>query len=263
MTHQSPLDDELETRGQIEGSFPEIEVVQGAIENLVSEARSHFPETVGRSAPPWRAMCAASILRMSDTAQAVARLSESGHAGDGFALIRSLFEQSVTFCWVLIDPKVNFERWVAESLVEARKLHNDLALFDEPYLSEGEYAFAGEAQGMPGVADRCLAIDNYWVGRVDGLHAKEHLLSYRGMYAQIFRLTSRDVHGSLEALLPYLALDNQDNVAAVRMPKERNELAFSLASPVFASALLIGATVFSWIDGPRIRQINDVATGQS
>jgi hypothetical protein len=113
--------------------------------------------------------------------------------------------------------------------LDAWKLHNDMATFNEALLTTAQVAAARSAQGMPSLATRADEADNHWSTQVSGLHAPGHLLSFRGLYNAIYRVGSQPTHGSIASLLPYR--DQESNRFVVRPPKSESTLPYALVSP--------------------------------
>jgi hypothetical protein len=113
---------------------------------------------------------------------------------------------------------------------------------------------------MPALVDRAQECDDRWASRVHGLHGPGHLLSFRGLYNSIYRLGSQSTHASIASLGPYVTQTANRFVVAPPVQGDAT-LPYALVSPLLAMALTVLATEVKWIDGEKIREINDRATG--
>lgn len=150
--------------------------------------------------------------------------------GDARALLRSLYEQVVVFSWVAVDPATRLERWEGASRKEQLKLHNEMLRYGETILTPKE---AGEFAAAP------------------------------GLYQSVYRVGSRQTHGTLAALDPYvqgLPRRRQGAAITVRESPEHNMLVYSLAAPLLGIALLVAARGFAWLDEPEILRFINRAT---
>lgn len=108
-----------------------------------------------RVAKATRAICCrrfrgAALLRMCDTVDSIMALMSRRKLGDARALLRSLYEQVVVFCWVAVDPATRLERWEGASKKEQLKLHNEALRYGEWILTSDE---AEEFAAAPGSLD--------------------------------------------------------------------------------------------------------------
>jgi hypothetical protein len=91
-----------------------------------------------RQADHWSKWSTATLVRMADTVEAAMNLMEAGLEVDARTLLRSLYEQVVTFAWLAIDPGPRFARWFGDGLLEDLRLHNDAQPFGITILEEDE-----------------------------------------------------------------------------------------------------------------------------
>lgn len=228
------------------------------------------------------------LVRMADTVDASMRLWDGGNDVDGRTLVRSLYEQVVTFAWIAIDPGPHYSRWFAQGLWEDLRLHNDAVQFGERVLSEDEVATSRRLLGLddlrppedtedaertrprkrktpdpalllPSVADRARDADEHWSVRIRGLHPPGHMLGFRGLYLPAFRTASRSVHSALGGLALYVT--DRPNRKIVDVARTEGRLMWALIGPLFGMALVIAATEMKWIDETEVRRLVDDATG--
>lgn len=235
----------------------------------------------------WALFTAASLVRMADTVESLMDLMSSKRDLDGQTLVRSLYEQVVTFAWIAIDPEKRQRRWAGEGRWDELKLHNDAATFGLPILTQDEVAATKKSLGMepetgpeapralncargsrrkgpdpdrvlPPVTERAREADEYWSSRVAGLHPSGDPLGFRGLYLPAYRVASRATHSSMMALEPYLSREPNRLVIDDAEPGPR--IMWALIGPLFGIALTIAAQHVNWIDEVTVREIVDRAT---
>jgi hypothetical protein len=130
--------------------FPPDEVMLSANAELVVLVRRGLPRRFYRSDTNWSLWSTAMLVRMADTVDAAMRLMDGGNDVDGGTLVRSLYEQVVTFAWIAIDPGPRYSRWFSQPLWDELRLHNDAMTFGVPVLSEDEVA---KTKRIVGLAD--------------------------------------------------------------------------------------------------------------
>ncbi len=237
------------------GEIPDTSQFVSGNTELVALVRSCLPQRFYPKEPWWSPFCAASVVRMADTVEAITELAESKHSNDLLSLLRSLYEQAVTLAWILIAPDQNFARWVDSAKIQVLKLHNETVAFGESILTANEVSEAEQAVGMPGVDVRASQVDQHWASRIEGFYPSTHLFSWRGLYTSIYRMGSRPMHSSIESLDLYISRPVEPVV--VNLAKPGPAIWFALSTPVFTMGLAVAAERFRWIDRERVREIND------
>lgn len=196
-----------------------------------SNAPAYPPPLAGR--PVVEKWSTATLVRMVDTVEAAMRLMEAGLEVDARTLLRSLYEQVVTFAWLRIDPGPRFSRWFGDGLLEELRLHNDAQPFGITILEEDELADTKRllklteedeaprepdctgkhkrtsnkldaALVLPPVPQRASEADKHWAGRIAGLHPHRYPFGFAGLYLLCFRVAGRSVHPTMNALHPYI-----------------------------------------------------------
>ena len=81
--------------------------VEVAARELIRLVESHLPQRCYPSEARWRMIYTAIVVRMADTLESILALMEAGLAVDGLTLIRALYEATVKFMWLAIDPEAN------------------------------------------------------------------------------------------------------------------------------------------------------------
>jgi hypothetical protein len=92
--------------------------------------------------------------------------------------------------------------------------------------------------------------------RIEGLHAADHPLGFRGIYVSVYRAGSPTTHGSMSALAPYVSQDRPNRRVVHRAARD-SRLLFALVAPIFGITLTIAAQQMKGIDEQRVRQIVD------
>lgn len=262
--------------------FPSDDVMREATAELVALVRSRLPMRYYGGERWWSMFIAAALVRMTDTVENLLVLMTDDRNLDGQTLLRSLYEQVVTFAWIGIDPDRRQCRWSGHALWDRLRLHNDAQRFGESILTDEEVVDVRKQLGigeeeaddcgstrkrknpypdriMPSVTDRALEADKHWAGRLPGLHPSDHLLGFRGLYLGVYRVGSQSVHSSMQALEPYLTQDGARCIVGSARPGPR--LTWAMIAPLFGIALLIAAQQVKWIDEAKVRELVDLGTG--
>jgi hypothetical protein len=261
--------------------FPSSKVIREANAELVTIVRTRLPMRYYHGESSWSLQVGLALTRMADTVDAAMALMDGGFDVDGQTLVRSLYEQVVTFAWVAIDPHrpqpvSRLDRWLGDARYERLKLHNDAVSFGASALSEGQATAIRRWLGMedaggnrvrdkplpdrvlPEVTQRAHDADVHWSRTISGLHPARHPLGFRGLYLPAFRVASRSVHPSAEGLDPYVSLKRNRYVVDRARPGDR--ILWALICPLFGMALVIAAQAVNWIDEGVVRGIVDRGT---
>ena len=72
----------------------------------------HLPKRF-RHEPSWHHIAAAFVVRMGDTVESILTLWEADRRSglDMMILLRALYEQTIVFAWLAIDPDTHLEEW--------------------------------------------------------------------------------------------------------------------------------------------------------
>lgn len=266
--------------------FPSPGEIASADGELVAIVRRQLPRRFYEGARWWGLWRAASLVRMADTVESLMVLMASDQSLDGQTLVRSLYEQVVTFAWVAIDPDTRQWCWIGDGRSSMLKLHNDAMGFVGPILTDDQVTTVRASLGLseprpepegcggiperrnrpdpervlPPLSDRALEADEYWPPLVRGLHGRGHPLSFRGLYLVAYRIPSRAVHSSLLALDAYLSRE-PERPYVVNRAEPGPRIMWALIGPLSGIALLIAARWENWIDETMVRELIDRATG--
>jgi Family of unknown function (DUF5677) len=127
--------------------------MRAANAELVALVRKHLPMGFYRRDTEWSLRSFALLVRMTDTVEAAMHLMDADHEVDGRTLVRSLYEQVVTFAWLAIDPGPRFSRWFGQGLWDDLHLHNDAMTFGEEVLPPDEVTRTKRLLGLADQAD--------------------------------------------------------------------------------------------------------------
>jgi hypothetical protein len=111
--------------------FPSNEEMREATTELVALVRCRLPMRYYGGERWWSMFIAGALLRMTDTVESLVVLMADDLNIDGRTLLRSLYEQVVTFAWIGIDPDRRQFRWLGHAQWERLRLHNDARNFAE------------------------------------------------------------------------------------------------------------------------------------
>ena len=145
------------------------------------------------------------------------------------------------------------------------KLHKEALCYGETILSAKEAKEFATAPGVPSTETMARELDKYWPGRISGLHEAGGLLTFHGLYQGVFRLGSRQTHGTFAALDRYVQgwpRKRQGATITVRESTEHTMLVYSLAAPVLGIGLLIAARSFAWLGETEIQRFVNRATAE-
>jgi hypothetical protein len=234
----------------------------GAIE-IVLLIRERFPAGYWGGEAWWKMLLSAALLRMADTAEATLFLRPSGRDIDAMSLLRSLLEQVITFAWIMASPEERSVLWQEHARGQRLKAHNDLSRFGSPILTDEEANEDKGALELLDVASRAQQADEYWQSRVAGLHPAGSLSSFRGLYASVYRIGSRSVHGEATALDNYISEGNKPPyMVHAAIPDDRRR-AYALVAPLLGVAAVLACRFMPMLDEGRIRSAVATATGRS
>jgi hypothetical protein len=193
----------------------------------------------------------AMLARIGGTAGSIAALLTERRATDAGALLRVMFESTVTLAWIGIDPEANARAWLRWDRAQRIKADNDLRnLGAEPLLEqrarEDFEDIVAEGPAMPNsLADRAQQADAHWSSRSAAFRAdpgSPH--SLRGMYRYVYRRDSQYTHAAVLSVEPLIRGTSPGPFSVVADeydPGPNN--GFTMAPIVYALALLAGGSI--------------------
>ncbi len=199
------------------------------------------------------------IVRMADTVESVMALMQARMPVDSLILLRALYEQVVTYCWIAIEPDSHLELWRSNAEMQMRRLHNDALLFGHTVLSKKELARTAGAKELPPLTQLAGEVDEHWGSRIIGFRPPQRkpndILNFRGLYVAIYRISSRAAHMEPHSLDPYCEFSVYPR--RVRRPEDDESIWWPLAVPLYAQALLVCHEQLNWPKPEHVRAINN------
>ena len=207
----------------------------------------------------WRVLGTAMIVRMADTVESLMALMSRGYAVDGSILLRALYEQVVMYCWISIDRDKHLVQWNSNANWHLRQLHRDAVSFGESVMSADELKATARARKLEPLKNLAAEVDEHWGSRLIGFRPPQSdpgdILTFRGLYVAIYRISSRAAHVQPESLEPYGDFTIYPRV--VRRPETEESIWWPIAVPLYAQALLVCNEQLGWPDPDRVRKINN------
>jgi hypothetical protein len=245
---------------------PTDEAALTAARALVALVRpAHSPQRFYKSERGWRIAAAAMVFRMADTVESIMALMEGRYALDTLILLRALYEQVVTFCWLAIDPEKHIDLWGKNEHYWQRKLHEDALAYGHTALSPEGLKATEDAKKQDPIPKLAEAVDGHWGGRLIGFREPQSdpkdLLNFRGLYLGIYRTASRAAHIQPESLAPYGDFDPYPVVVSEARWERSDLMWWSLAVPLYAQALIVCNAVLKWPDVDQVLAINNKMYG--
>ena len=92
---------------------PTDDEAKAAARALVDLVRAWHRPRRFRHEPSWHHIAAAFVVRMGDTVESILTLWEADRRSglDMMILLRALYEQTVVFAWLAIDPDTHLKEW--------------------------------------------------------------------------------------------------------------------------------------------------------
>jgi Family of unknown function (DUF5677) len=239
---------------------PSNEKTEVAARDLIALVEARLPQRFYGGESYWRFYCAAMIMRMADTVEAMLALMHADYPVDGLVLLRALYEEVVGYLWIASNSDTNLLLWIEGACAWELKMHNDAANYGMEILSPDEVQACQGARMIPDLAQRAAEVDKHWGGRLIGfrpaMNGQEGILTFRGLYVAIYRFASRAAHGHPSSLSPYADAE-VDPARVSRSEPAPTSIWWPLAVPLFAHALIVCSDHVGWPEADRVRAIND------
>jgi hypothetical protein len=171
-------------------------------------------------------------------------LIEERRATDAGVLVRSLFEQAVTFGWIAINPNDNAPAWVRWDRTERKKAHNDLLQHGGPTLLDRQTivdfdAVIAAGPVMPNLAQRAEQADTHWGAQIAAV--RNPSTSFRGMYSVVYRTDSQATHAAVTSIEPVVAPAGAGQFEVLPVEQDPGEHSpFTRAPMLYGLMLLVG-----------------------
>ncbi|MEO7034933.1 MAG: DUF5677 domain-containing protein [Polyangiaceae bacterium] len=173
---------------------------------------------------------------------------------DAEVIARSLFDHTVVFCWLAIDPQNNMKRWMAHDFKERLAMADHASKFGlrrlPPQHEEYFKDQAGKVKKLPTTVDMARAADAHWLSVFNGIFTG--VSSLEGGYAVMFRGYSAAVHPTSRGISHFLS--GRSGQVAVGRPVVSGTPIASSASAMTAM-LLVCSRVFHWYDANAIARL--------
>lgn len=185
---------------RVNDPWPTNDVIRTGTAELVQIVRRRLPDRYYGGETWWSLVRSAALVRMADIADAAMVLGAFAMELDGRTVVRSLYEQAVTFAWIAADPDHRLLRWRNDAIAAQLRLHNDAVQFGRSVLTDEEvvadkktldWRKRGRQAGrdpehvLPSLATRAQQADQHWAERIEGLHSADHPLGFRGLYVSV------------------------------------------------------------------------------
>jgi hypothetical protein len=235
---------------------------------LIDLVYPHLPVELatGSVDDSWPLTGHALLARLTGTLEAILQLRPLGRVADAIILARSLLDHAVTFAWLAAEPGPERQRRFARSdAVQRLKLDNDCRALGVPILEPEMRAWheanrAKLPRNMPNLAERAKQADEYWTGKVPGLHTEERLHSYRGFYALMYRHNSGYEHPSALGLLAVAEdLPGDRTRVGLEEAREGDPDPLGLANALYSYSLFIASETIGWPAAADVRAVWNTA----
>jgi hypothetical protein len=240
-------------------AFSADEISEASAE-LVRIVHSQLPKEVqaeGVAAEDWRLVGPCMVAKAAGTLQAMLDLLPARRTVDATILLRSLYEGTLAFAWIALDPPANLPRWLKRSVIQAIKGDDDWARVGIGVLDKENRDY-GEAKAndqsvpvAPDAATMADQVDRQWghayprIAQLTGEPAD--VVSFRGMYRHVYRMGSGESHYELRTLRPFYTTDALGGVLVHREKPDQWALyPWLFGTHVLGLGLLIGSTQFGW-----------------
>jgi len=173
-------------------------------------------------------------------------LGMDAHPTERIPLARSVYEHSVTFAWLLIDPERHYRRFLRWEINERTKMFDALAKHGSiapPPKEVIELALVGASDNAaPEMYDRAVAADKFWQAQPE--RWRWHFVA---SYGNVFRYLSSYVHPTLMGLDCFIArTPTGPFVLPTPDPTREADNAAVVAVTSLADALMVSAAKFGW-----------------
>ena len=186
----------------------------------------------------------AMLSRACGTLDSVMALIDERRATDAGVVVRSLFEQAVTFAWIAIQPNDNALAWVRWDRTERKKAHNDLLQHGGPALLDPQTvvnfdAVIAAGPLMPNLAQRAEEADTHWAAQIAAV--RNPSTSFRGIYAVVYRTDSRATHAAVASVEPVIAPAGPGQFEVLAVEQDPGEHSPFTRAPLLYGLMLLVA----------------------
>jgi len=225
---------------------------------FIALVEPHLPREfgVGPGADLWPPIATALLSRMTTTLRYLLELHLARLEADGATLARSLYEHAVHFAWLAAEPSpARVEGWQREDLCQRLAAYNDMAAHGVEMIDDaGVAALKAKIESMHGarlkLEQLAIEADGHWAEKVlkeMGEHTE--LMSFRGWYALLYRMSSTMAHPS-QIGLHRVTEDVRRARIRVQLeePSPTRQGPYGMTTYVYGVALLVAAGTLGWPD---------------
>lgn len=229
---------------------------------LIGLVTRHLPQEVDVTSDydVWPLVSLALLSRMTTTLGSILDLQFAQREVDAGILLRSLYEHAVHFAWLAVDPGSRIEEWHKDDLVSRLKAEADARAHGVELLRDDvRFGFEAQVARMRGSAliltNLAFAADAHWTGALPAMRGRGEAMSFRGLYALLYRYYSGVAHPSMQGLNRVVD-DLGGTRHRVRLESQyQGNGPYGLATMVFALALYVAANTIGWPRAPEIEAI--------
>lgn len=225
-----------------------------ALRALVEE-RLPLEQDVEEEGGTWWVTSHGLLSRMITTLRHVMQLAPLGRGVDAGILVRSLYEHVVHFAWLAADPSdARLQAWIKDDLQSRLTADNDARQHGEQlYTDEARAALKRQIDGMEGdplvLVNLAAAADKAWKGKLDAVgHKPGTKLSFRGLYAIVYRNYSAGAHPSYRGLNPVVQDVTETRKRVVLEGPYEGGGPYGLSTVIYSLALYVAASSLGFPD---------------
>lgn len=207
----------------------------------------------GVSMDSWGAAGPAMLCSAAGTMHSanVLRAGNSGASQDIGVLVRRIYEYSVDYAWVAIDPtKERLQRWAGHQDFRWRPKHMDrLAQYGVVVNEDAKRRFdiwRKRHGGLPGLDVRAQEVDSHWADAITGAHAGSGM---EKLYSTIYSRTSPWAHPTPNALADFIRKQPAKTMSwEVRAPAQGEDSGYNQGVIAFAAMVQVASHCLPELD---------------
>jgi len=198
----------------------------------------------------------AMLFKAAGTLESMILLMSARGTVDAMSLLRTLFENTVTFSWIAISPNDRVTVWSRTSYHWELQEHLDWekagrGLRTPAEVEELRIQAGSKSDRLPGVATMAAEADQHWGESVPGWNPTSAasdpgvFSSLRGLYRYIYHRGSATVHSRAPGLDPFVTFDG-DRVKVHAEKPTSDFLPYELGLYTLAFAIMASEQSLGW-----------------
>jgi len=198
----------------------------------------------------------AMLLKAAGTLESMILLMPARSTVDAMSLLRTLFENTVTFSWIAIDPGDRVTAWYRTSCYWELQEHLDWekagrGLRTSAEAEELRIQAGSKSDGLPGVPTMAAKADEHWGALVPGWSPTSSasdpgvFSSLRGLYRYIYQRGSAAAHSRARGLDLFVTFDG-DRVAVHPEKPASDYHPYALGLYTLAFAIMASEQSLAW-----------------